>query len=95
MCTLRQKIKALLSAGELNAIDISQQLSIKERDVYEHLKHISKSVTTRGEILRISPYQCLTCGYIFKDRQRFNRPGRCPGCKGCHIRMATYRIESG
>jgi hypothetical protein len=93
MGTLRQEITALLRENELNAIDISQQLSIQESEVYDHLRHISKSLAAKGGTLRIQPYQCLTCGYAYKDRKRFKRPGRCPRCKGCHIRMATYSIH--
>lgn len=92
MPTVRQQIIAILQQDALNAIDLSQLLSVREKEVYDHLAHISRSLTAKKQKLLIDPYCCLGCGYLFKDRQRFNRPGRCPQCKGGHIKMATYRI---
>lgn len=92
MPTVRQQIIDLLSAAELNAIDISQAVSVREREVYEHLRHISQSLAAQGRRLQVTPYACLTCGFTFKERHRFSRPSRCPRCKGGHIRMAAYRV---
>lgn len=93
MSTIRQQIIALLSEEQVNAKDISQSLSIREKEVYEHLEHINRSLNASGRKLLVQPYTCLHCGYIFKERDRFKRPGRCPRCKEGHIRMATYRIK--
>lgn len=92
MPTIRQQIIELLKQDELNAIDISQVVSVREKEVYEHLAHISRSLKAKKQKLVIDPYCCLHCGYVFTDRARFTRPGRCPKCKGGHLRMATYRI---
>jgi transcriptional regulator len=94
MPTIRQQIIELLQAREYTALEISQILSIREREVYDHLQHIERSLARQGEKLALTPYACLHCGYIFADRSRWNRPGRCPHCKGGHIRMAGYRIVS-
>lgn len=77
---------------ELDALDLSQILSIREKEVYDHLPHIAKSVAATGEKLVVHPYDCMKCGYTFKERSRFNRPGRCPQCREGHIQMATYSI---
>jgi len=82
----------MLKEDELNAIDISQMVSVRKKEVYEHLAHISRSLKAKSQKLLIDPYCCLICGYVFKDRDRFTRPGRCPKCKGGYVRMATYRI---
>lgn len=83
----------LLREEELDAMELSQILSIQEKEVYEHLPHIAKTLVSAGEHLIITPYRCLKCDYAFTDRPRFNRPGRCPRCKNTHIRMATYAIR--
>ena len=93
MPTVRQQIIEILKQDELNAIDISRMVSVREKEVYEHLSHISRSLKAKSQKLLIVPYCCLSCGYVFKDRRRFTRPGRCPKCKGGHIRMATYKIR--
>lgn len=94
MATIRQEIIALLSTDEVNALEISQLLSIREKEVYEHLAHISRTLSSQGKMLLVRPYTCMKCGFAFKDRHRFNRPGRCPRCKGGHISMASYHIEN-
>lgn len=91
--SLRQQIMDLLSEEELNALEISQAVGVGEKEVPGHLEHIIRTLGAEGKKLLVSPYTCLGCGYSFKDRKRLHRPGRCPRCKGSHIKMATYRIE--
>ena len=91
MATIRQQLVALLEQGEWSSIDLSKELSIEERDVFTHLEHVKKSLKDRKLI--IDPYQCLSCNYHFKKRNRLDRPGRCPKCKGSHIRMALFSLN--
>jgi predicted Zn-ribbon and HTH transcriptional regulator len=91
--TVRQQIVALLSEEELTSLDLSQLVRIPEKEVADHLTHIHRSLHSQGKKLKVEPYHCMACGYQFKKRDRFNRPGRCPSCKGSHIRMALYRIK--
>ncbi len=90
--SIRQQIMDLLSEEEMNAMEISQAVGIGEKEVPDHLEHIIRTLGKEGKRLLVSPYTCLGCGYSFKHRTRLQRPGRCPSCKGSHIRMATYRI---
>ena len=91
MATIRQQLVALLEQGEWSSIDLSKELSIEERDVFTHLEHVKKSL--KDHKLIIDPYQCLSCNYLFKKRNRLDRPGRCPKCKGSHIRMALFSLN--
>lgn len=92
MQTVRQRIITLISEEEHNARDLSQILRIREKDVYEHLIHIERSVVSQGRKLEIVPSRCLECGYVFRERKRFTSPGRCPRCKGEHIEEPRYRV---
>ena len=92
MSTIRQQIIDLLSEEELNAREISQAISIMEREVYDHLQHIDRSLSRVGKKLEVTPYKCLKCGYLFENRKRWDRPGRCPVCKKGHISMACFRV---
>jgi transcriptional regulator len=94
MPTIRQQMIALLNEYKMNVRDLSQTLRIREKDVYEHLHHISHSLAHQGKQIRMTPFRCLSCGYEFKDRKRFHRPERCPQCKNSHIEPAVYTIES-
>ncbi|MEN8258027.1 MAG: transcriptional regulator [Thermodesulfobacteriota bacterium] len=90
--SIRQQIMELLGQEEMNAMEISQAVGISEKEVALHLEHVIRTLSKKGKKLVINPYTCLGCGFSFKDRKRLKRPGRCPRCKGSHIRMATYGI---
>ena len=93
METIRQRMIALLRSEEMSARQLSQAMGIREREVYGHLAHIARSVTAKGEKLIIQPSECLVCGYVFQDRRRFTRPGRCPRCKKSHIQEPRYIVR--
>ncbi len=90
--TTRQQMIDILSKDEMNARELSKALGIREKEVFEHLSHIARSLAARGKKLNVQPYSCLGCGYVFQDRKRFNRPSRCPRCKDSRLQEATYRI---
>ena len=81
METIRRQIITLLIEEELNARELSQALSIMEKEVYTHLEHIDRSLARQGKKLIITPFMCLHCGFTFDSRKRWDRPGRCPVCK--------------
>jgi transcriptional regulator len=93
MKTIRQQIIDLLSEVEMNAIELSQDLGIREKEVYEQLPHIARSVASQGKKLVVEPSRCLKCGYVFEDRKRYTRPGRCPQCRETHIQKPTFKIR--
>jgi predicted Zn-ribbon and HTH transcriptional regulator len=90
--TIRHQIIDLLSKEDLSAIELSQELGIREREIYDHLPHIARSVAAQGRRLVMEPSRCLKCGYVFEDRKRFTRPSRCPRCKGTYLQRPSYRI---
>ena len=92
MGTIRQQIIDLLHKEDLTALDISQVLRVPEKDVYQHLAHIEKSVAAQGGKLSLTPCTCLACGFTFKDRRRLTRPGRCPRCRESRINHPVFRI---
>jgi hypothetical protein len=92
MPTIRQKIISLLSDEEMSAREISGEVSIPEKEVVEHLAHIARSVSSQDKKVMITPANCMSCGYLFENRKRFTRPGRCPQCKKSHIQSPRFRI---
>lgn len=93
MQTVRQQIIELLSNKEMGGRELSQSVGIREKEVYDHLSHIARSVNARRKKLIIIPSRCLECGYIFEDRKRYSPPSRCPQCKNEHIQDPTYRVS--
>ena len=92
MQTIRQQMIAVLSEGECTARDLSRILRIREKEVYGHLKHIELSLTSQNRKLLIIPSRCLACDYVFGERKRFTRPGRCPRCKSERIEEPRYEV---
>jgi predicted Zn-ribbon and HTH transcriptional regulator len=77
----------------MDARGLSQQLGIKEKEVYEHLPHLERSVEAAGGCFIVIPSECLLCGYVFEDRRRLTRPSRCPKCKRSKLQNPSFRIE--
>jgi predicted Zn-ribbon and HTH transcriptional regulator len=92
MKTIRQQIIELLTDEEMDAREISRAVGIKEKEVYEHLTHIARSLAAKGSKLTIRPSECLQCGYVCKDRRRVTRPGRCPRGRESHIINPSFKI---
>jgi transcriptional regulator len=92
MQTIRRQIISLLMERALGAREISQTLGIREKEVYGHLPHIARSLTSQGKKLVVQHSSCLVCGYRFDDRQRLTRPGRCPRCKEGHLEAPKFHI---
>lgn len=93
MQTLRQQIIELLTDGEMDARELSREVGIREKEVCEHLTHISRSLAAKRRKINIRPSECLKCGYVFEDRKRFTRPGRCPRCKQSHLISPVFFIN--
>lgn len=91
--TLRHRIIALLREREMDARELSQELGIKEKEVYEHLVHVERSAAAAGTRFILTPSQCLLCGYRFADRRRLTRPSRCPECRRSRLQSPSFRIQ--
>jgi predicted Zn-ribbon and HTH transcriptional regulator len=93
MQTLRQAIIDLLSGAPRSARELSQALGIREKEVCDHLVHIERTAAARHQKLQTLPFACLDCGYVFRDRKRFSRPGKCPHCRGTHIEVPRFQLH--
>ena len=92
--TLRRRLVEILSEREADARELSQALRIPEKEVYAHLEHIERSATAAGTAFVVTPSECLRCGYVFADRRRLTRPGRCPQCRRSNITPPSFRIRA-
>lgn len=82
-----------LREHEMTAYDLSGRLSIREREVAEHLQHLSRSFARGPERLVVLPARCVKCGFVFAERERFAKPGRCPTCKSERIEPPRFAIQ--
>ncbi|MFL5318369.1 MAG: transcriptional regulator [Myxococcaceae bacterium] len=90
--TIRETIRRVLSDGPATAKDLSAEAHIPEKDVADHLEHLAKSLKNEDARLKIDPAECLACGYEFKDRKRFTKPGACPKCRSTRIDPPQFEI---
>ena len=90
MLTLRKRIAETLATECLDALEISKLFGIKEKEVFDHLQHIVKSVHAKRLI--VEPASCKECGFSFRKRTRLSPPGRCPVCRSEHISPPRFRI---
>ncbi len=93
--TLRHEIMSVLAQGTASAKDISFEVRISEKEVYDHLEHIRKSLLNKKDRqLVIMPAECAKCGFVFSKRERLRKPGKCPVCKGESIKEPLFSIKS-
>lgn len=99
--TIRKRIMELLESTDcpLTVDDIINELGLDLRpnEIYEHLRHIAKTVRrlSNGEIVLVMrPPICRKCGYVFKDIDKPKKPSRCPRCKSEWIEPPAFKIIS-
>jgi predicted Zn-ribbon and HTH transcriptional regulator len=92
--TARERLLDALEPGRaLTLLDLSRLAGLPERSIPEHLEHLRRSQKRRGTKLVVEPPACLDCGFAFRDRPRFTRPGRCPRCRSTHLEAPRVRLE--
>ena len=90
--TTREQIIRCLEAEPMTARDISKALRISEKDACSHLPSVEKSIRHQGKQIKITPCRCLNCGFVFKDRKSFKKPGKCPECKKSRIEPPVFEV---
>ncbi len=88
--TARRRILALISERPRSAKEISADVRIPEKEVEEHLDHLHRSLRREGRRVAVTPAECLACGFVFRTRGRFAKPGRCPVCRGESLSEPFY-----
>ncbi|MFC1866619.1 transcriptional regulator [Thermodesulfobacteriota bacterium] len=94
MLTHRQNLIELLSHGPLTLQELSSEIHLTMKEVLTHLAHVRKSVRPPHKFI-MEPAECLSCGFVFKERRRLRAPGRCPRCRNSHVQEPAYRIVIG
>ena len=90
--TTRRRIRTLLEEGPYTAKEFSSAVHRPEKEVVNHLEHLRKSLRSEGLRLEQIPAECRGCGFVFRKRDRFKTPSRCPVCKGEAISDPSFRV---
>jgi len=84
-------IMELLEQKQLSALQLSGELGITEKEIFEHLEHIARSLKPTKRLV-VEPAQCRSCGFPFKKRNRMKPPSRCPRCRSEFIQRPRFSI---
>jgi predicted Zn-ribbon and HTH transcriptional regulator len=90
--TVRQQIISVLEEHTRSAKEISSLVRVSEKEVYEHLEHIQKTMGKKELHLTVTPAQCRKCGFVFKKREKLKKPGKCPACRNESIQEPLFFI---
>lgn len=93
--TVRQKLLSELEQGAfLSAKDLSQRARISEKEVFDHLDHIRRSLDKNDDFeLAIVAAECRRCGFAFEERKKLRKPSRCPECRGESIEDPLFAVR--
>jgi predicted Zn-ribbon and HTH transcriptional regulator len=72
--TIRHEILSALEQRPRSAGEISREVRISEREVYDHLEHIRKTASRSARHLIITPAECRKCGFIFSKLSGSGNP---------------------
>ncbi len=90
--TVRHELIAALEQGQRSAKELSSEVRISEKEVYDHLEHIRKSLQGSGRQFTVMPAECRKCGFVFSKRARLGKPGKCPLCRAESIHGPLFSI---
>jgi predicted Zn-ribbon and HTH transcriptional regulator len=90
--TIREQIILNLEMQPMTARDLSKALHISEKEVYAHMPYIEKSIRQLKKKIKTIPCSCLKCGFEFRNRKTFKKPGKCPQCRESRIEPAVFEI---
>ncbi len=91
--TVRHALLAMLEERPCTAREISGTAGIPEKEVYDHLEHLRKTLSMSGRRLAVSPAKCRSCGFLFTKRERLKKPGRCPVCRSESIQEPAFSLR--
>jgi len=92
--TVRLEIVSVLKAfGPMTARELSTEVRVREREVIEHLEHIRKSLAKSDSELVVTPSACRKCDFVFTERKRLTKPGKCPLCRSTSVEGPSFNVR--
>ncbi|WP_101296571.1 transcriptional regulator [Halegenticoccus soli] len=90
--TTRQRLADALREGPATASALSRSVGVPRSVVYDHLRHVARSLDGTDERFLVAPPECADCG--FNDYEDpVNYPSRCPECRSENVEEAAFKIE--
>jgi hypothetical protein len=90
--TTRQRLTAALREAPASASDLADRLDVARSVVYDHLRHVARSLEPADERLLVAPPECRACGFAGFD-DPVAHPSRCPACRAERIEEAVFVVR--
>lgn len=87
----RRDLIPLLLDNPLSLSQIAREVGETPKDVSEALHHLEKSLRHTEYQFVIDAAECRRCGFEFRT-DKFNRPSKCPKCKGTWIAEPFFSV---
>lgn len=89
--TTRERIAAALRGEALTASTLATAVGVPTPVVYDHLRHVARSLAGTDEQFLVAPPECRDCGFSDFD-DPVNDPSRCPDCRSENLSEAAFKI---
>jgi predicted Zn-ribbon and HTH transcriptional regulator len=89
--TTRERIATDLRDDAATASDLSARHATARSVIYDHLRHIARSLSDDQRLL-VSPPACRDCGFDGFD-DRINHPSNCPECRSENVAEPAFLID--
>jgi len=90
--TRRQAIARLLRESPRTVLELSRIVKSPVKSGLMDLEHIRRGLKG-GDRWTVIPAECQSCGFVFRDRERLNKPSRCPACRSEDILEGAFGIS--
>jgi predicted Zn-ribbon and HTH transcriptional regulator len=90
--TRRQQIARLLRESPRTVLELSRIVKSPVKSVLIDLEHVRRGLK-EGDRWTVIPAECQGCGFVFRERERLNRPSRCPKCRSEEILEGAFGIS--
>ena len=89
--TRRQEIIQILQESKQSAQQLANYFQTTLKEIVEDLEHIGKSIKPKK--LKIDAAYCKKCNFVFKERSKVSKPGKCPRCRSEWIEAQMFSIQ--
>ncbi|MFW5911519.1 MAG: transcriptional regulator [Halolamina sp.] len=90
--TTRQRIVDALREAPATPRELSKRLGVPTNVVYDHARHVARTLHNDDEQLLVAPPTCKECGFSGFD-DPLGAPSRCPECKGERLTEPQLVVE--
>jgi predicted Zn-ribbon and HTH transcriptional regulator len=92
--TRREEIIRELEAQSRSIDELARLFQCSRREILADLKHVQRTLRSRGKRLYVLPAVCNSCGEPINITKLKNIK-RCPKCKSTYVTPARFIIKRG